>query len=196
VRVSVIIPTRTEAEGKVAVERLPPGADEVLVVIGSPVHPGHARNLARKEAKGDVLLFVDDDAELHGDLGWFKDRPEYERWWTASGYGDASGDTGSSLMAAWWSIAGNLGVWSGTVGCFIGCRASLFDLVGGFPLRYVGEDAAIGEEFWRVGARMVPAPVTVRLLRPSPFVTKALARNPEFMAMPRPESLPVKHYTP
>jgi hypothetical protein len=194
--ISVVVPSRTWEEGDKAVRRLPPGADEVILVYGSPVHPGHIRNLGAKEATGDLLLFVDDDAELHGDLGYFRTRPLHERWWTASSYSDGTDDPSTRAMAAWWTFAGNLGIWSGTVGAFIACRRELFDRVGGFPLRYVGEDAGIGEAFWRHGARMVPAPVTVRLLRPSPFVTKALARNHEFMAMPRPDTLPFKRFVP
>jgi hypothetical protein len=192
--ISVIIPSRTLEEGEVAVRRLPPGADEVILIFGNPVHPGHIRNLGAREARGSILLFADDDARIQGDLSWFKREPPYNRWWTASGYTDGTDDPSTRAMAAWWTFAGNLGIWSGTVGAFIACRRELFDRVGGFPLRYVGEDAGIGEAFWRAGARMVPAPVTVKLLRPSPFVTKALARNHEFMAMPRPERLPFVRY--
>lgn len=193
---SVIIPSRSWEEGERAVYRLPPGADEVVLIVGNPVHPGHARNLAAREARGSLLVFVDDDVLLRGDLGWFKTAPASEDWWTAARFSDTTGDQGSAAMAAWWTVAGHLGVWSGTVGAFIACRRRLFQRVGGFPLKYVGEDAGIGEAFHGAGARIAVAPIAVELLRASPFVTKALARNPEFVEMPRPATLPTRRYLP
>jgi hypothetical protein len=194
---SVVIPSRTWEEGERAVGRLPPGAGEILLVVGDGVHPGWMRNLGAKEAKGEILAFVDDDVQLTGDFGWFeREAAPTESWWTAAQFSDSTGDPGSATMAAWWTAAGHMGVWSGTVGCFIVCRRKLFDAVGGFPLKYVGEDAGIGEAFYRAFAKLAVAPFRVDLLRPSPFVTKALARNPKFMDMPRPASLPVKRYLP
>jgi hypothetical protein len=193
---SVIIPSRTWESGQEAVARVPAGADEILLVVGQPVHPGHMRNLGAKEAKGDVLCFVDDDVLLHGDLGYLREAPVHQTWWTASQFRDTTGDKGSSAMASWWTAAGHMGVWSGTVGCFIACRRGLFNAVGGFPFRYVGEDAGIGEAFYKAGAKLYVAPVVVDLLRASPFVTKGLAQNHKFMAMERPERLPFQRYLP
>jgi len=103
-RFTVIIPTRTISDYlKVAVSKLKKVSYydfEVIIVLdklvkvnfglrekrfraieSGPVHPGEKRNLAAREATGDVLAFLDDDA--YPELGWlraaanvFRDEPE------------------------------------------------------------------------------------------------------------------------
>lgn len=188
--VSVILPSRTFSEGVRAVRRLPAGADEVVLVtnpVGVPgVHPGHLRNRGAARAGGDVLVFVDDDVRLRGDLGWFQGRPGSETAWSASSWVDVS-PGGRSAVVCWAMTAmGGLGMAGGfMVGAFQPIRRSVFERLGGYRTRGMySEDQDLGARYQRLGLRPAVGPFRVECLKPLALPGEVLGRAAQWWRFP------------
>ncbi len=196
--VSVVLISRTLEEARRASERLPPGADEVLLATnprGIPsVHPAVMRNRGAEHATGSILAFFDDDCSIEGDLRWFKGRSE--AWWTAQSFRDATGDGASARACAFSTAAARHGIWFGAIGAFMVFRRSAFWAVGGFPVVAPGEDTGIARRLYRLGLRMHPSPFRVTFHRPVTTLGPAIRRAPDWLRFPQPETVPILRQVP
>lgn len=196
--VSVVLISRTIEEARRVAEKLPTGADEILLVtnpVGVPsVHPAWLRNKGAERARGTILAFFDDDVTIEGDLNWFRSRPE--AWWTARSFHDATGDSDTKKVCATCTLAARQGFWFGAIGAFFVLRRSAFRAVGGFQIRSPGEDLATARRLYGLGVRMHPSPFRVTFHRTIPMLGRLLERYPEWSNFPRPDVVPIVRQVP
>lgn len=188
VTLSVVIPTRTEKEGLEAYARLPPGADEVILQIGDPCHPSHLRNLGARKARGKLLLFLDDDVLVRGDLLWLEQHVRAGEWYVPT-LEDATGDRNTKWVCATSNTAAKLGLHTATIGAFVAIRPRLLERAGGWPMR-MSEDVGLGRRLGALGATLRVAPLTATFLRPCPTWGKTLERYPNWAYFPFPSDTP------
>jgi hypothetical protein len=159
VAVSVVMPVRRLADGQKAVGRLPSGAMEVVLVTG----PGlaGAKNYGAGVARGDLLIFTDDDVQVQGDLGWFDGRPAEELFWGA----EVLDGTGGQAAANVFGMAMMRGNFLGVNAAFQAVRREAFELVGGYRRGSIYEDVDLGRRLLAIGVRPCRSPVRVRVMR-------------------------------
>jgi len=172
----VVLPVRDRDEGLIAANALPPGADEILLVEGPGV--AGAKNEGARVAKGDVLLFTDDDVRIRGDLAWLKDRPGAEAWWRAELVDGTDGLAASNVDQV--NAAGRMGLSIGSNGPFQALRRRVFDYVGGFHADDVFEDIGLSRRLSEAKIRLYSTPYRVVIRRPfAPFQEVARRRRAE-----------------
>ena len=157
--VSVVMPVRRLADGQKAAGRLPSGAMEVVLVTGPGV--AGAKNYGAGVARGDVLVFVDDDSRVEGDLGWFDGRPEGEAYWG----GELEDGTGGKATGNVFGMNMMQGNFLAVNGSFQAVRREAFELVGGYRRGSIYEDVDLGRRLLAIGVRANRSPVRVRVMR-------------------------------
>ncbi len=149
------------------------GASEVLVVGGYD-GAGHARNDGAAQAKGDILVFMDADAWLFGDLRvleWLEGD-----YWTPK-YWEVSEAIKQDLTTAWavkyLNFLAAFRLWPHLMGPFISCTREAYKAVhlkvggwGAFIPDAGWEDTGFGVDLMALRFKHELAPLRVRLRRP------------------------------
>ena len=189
--VSIVVPARDCA---VELPALPPGADEILVQSCGP--PGRARNVGVQRARGDILLFIEDDLSLTGSIDWLRKRPPHEVWWACSGYADLTGDPYTrramsflNTMLALRNIAG--------VGPVVACRRTAWAAVGGYDDRDLLGDFSFARKLYKAfGIFPAQMPVWVGVHRPNTPPSKLMAQRGQWFDGELPEDGPFRRLVP
>jgi glycosyltransferase involved in cell wall biosynthesis len=190
VQISVVIPTRELAR----VPEVPPGADELLLMGGND-GIAHAKNLGARYAHGDVLVFLDDDLRLEGDLNWFRGRSSSECWWTCT-YADATGDPYTASMVSRLNVGSRIGMNAASIGAFLGIRRSTFWAAGGFPEHALHEDTTLSRTLGRLGFRLHLAPLTGTVQRRFSTLQETWRRNGPHLRSPKAREAPYRRLVP
>lgn len=167
------MPVRRFADGEEATRWLPAGAEEVVLVEGPGV--AGAKNYGARSARGEVLVFTDDDSRLSGDLGWFQGRPAGESFWCAE-LVDGTGGKAARNVAAM-NVLQERGNFLGCNGSFQAVRRWAFDAVGGFDRRSVYEDVDLSRRLTVAGYRVRRCPITVTVMRAYAEMDEAIPRR-------------------
>lgn len=161
--ISVIMPSRDPTH----VPHLPEGADEVLVVTG----PGKASaaNAGAQAARGNVLVFVDDDVGFEGNLGYFSYADPNEHWWTVRAWHDGSGDPRTAMSCLGTSLLASIGGfqnWNASIGPFQALRRWAFEAVGGYDTEHPLEDLNLARKLHARGLLLYRVPIVGTVYRP------------------------------
>jgi len=145
---------------------LPPGVEHIVVT--TPGGAAHAKNIGAEVAKGDVLVFVDDDVQLLTNWAWGD--------WLRRDWQFAVGLT-------YWpapSVDRPLMRFEATLLNFLTCvcryklfmtgfaavRREAFEAVGGYNENVLFEEHVMTLDFYRRRFRGAQLPVRVRVIRP------------------------------
>ncbi len=144
---------------------LPKGSE--FIVVTTPGGAAHAKNLGAATARGDVLVFVDDDVQLVTDWAW----EEWLRWdwqfaiastyWPSPPIDVLMMRVESTMLNTLTCAFGYKMFMSG----FAAVRRPAFEAVGGYNENVLFEEHAITLEFYRHRFRGARLPVRVKLLR-------------------------------
>jgi len=160
---SVIVPVRSIENAVEVLGHIPPGAVEVLLQSGVGI--AHARNAGARRARGDVLLHIDDDVLLRGDLAWFDTRPAHEVWWVASSWSTTTADRYTEGICSFLNLQAALHLLGASVGSFQPMRRSAFEAIGGYVEESVQDDMDMARRLYRAFGPPTPAPFAVVILR-------------------------------
>ncbi|MGI0067771.1 MAG: hypothetical protein ACREB9_05060 [Thermoplasmata archaeon] len=158
--VSIIIPTRAMRYAY----RLPPGADEVILQ-GGEGGCAHAKNLGARRARGSILLFVDDDQELWGDLRFLRHPPRQEAAWHVRHHYETTRDAYTAHAFRMLNVM----LWTGSalgVGPCMAIRRRLFETLGGFRYDIIWEDKDLAQRVLELGPPMGTMPLVEVTHRP------------------------------
>ena len=160
-RVSIVVPTRNCQQ----VLAYPEGADEVILQECGP--PGRARNVGARRARGEILVFQDDDCILAGNLNWLRWRPPSETWWPVAEYIDNTGD--AYTVRALMFLNGMLTLKNiAGVGPVVAVRRVAWEAVHGYDdLDVLGDFSFARKLYAAFGTFVTQMPVKVGVHRPN-----------------------------
>jgi glycosyltransferase involved in cell wall biosynthesis len=131
------------------------GADQVIIT--EPCFQGKARNIGVKNAKADLLAFIDSDCEAKED--WVKTIIKELEKLQAIGGSVLNGNPHSKV--AWAEYFVEFCFYNqykqrfvskfGLPGCNLACTREAFARAGGFTVERVSEDVKFNESLWRAG---------------------------------------------
>lgn len=165
--ISYITPMRRADPGTVERIRamLPSGAE--YIVVTAPGGAAHAKNIGASVAKGDVLVFVDDDVQLITHWNWDDwlrrtwDFAIAETYWPAPSVNDFMMRAESTMLDVLTCVFRYKLFMSG----FAAVRRKVFEAVGGYNENVTFEEHVITLDFYRHRFRGTRLPVRVRMLR-------------------------------
>ena len=186
--VGVVIPSRTLTEG-IRVAKQVRGVDEVIVQLGSPVPPGHARNLGFRKTHSEIVVFIDDDVSIEPwYLSWLRTRPPTESWWAPT-WACGVNDEWTRRAVMLYNLL-QVPIPYMTLGAFIAVRRAPFEAVKGFNALAFAEDSDLGNRLGILGITKTVMPHYVTALKPIPSVQKVMDRYPEWSKFPCPKDTP------
>lgn len=159
--VSIIIPARDPESDP---PPTPTGALEIIMQ-GGPGGPAAGRNIGALRALGDILLFMDDDVAVKGDLAWFEDRPASEQWWLLGRYEDATGDPRTKETVDHANELIRMGL-PGAPSCIVVRRDAFFD-IGGYDRDKYFEDGDFACRLFNRYHKGIASPLVGTILRPT-----------------------------
>jgi len=166
-RLSFVVATR-KADGPNIdrIARMIPREAE-LIVSTIPGGAAHARNVGARKARGEVLVFVDDDIHLTADWDW--DRWLAQDWDYAVAEWYSPGPKARGPWMRW--ACGGLNIlvrvfhYPLAMSGFAAMRRDVFDAVGGYRIDTTYEEVALTLKMRGMGFRGVRLPVRVTVLR-------------------------------
>ena len=154
------------------------GADEVLLAT----EPGKARacNAAARRSTGTILVFVDADTHLEGDIDWYRHRPDREQFWVSKSRCTEPGVwLWTRLGNAFFNTANKMPLlrrfpWAH--GAMIAVRRAAFEAVGGFDEDAPIEDVNLFLRLWLAGFVHSRSPVSSVQIRHISFPPRRMNR--------------------
>ncbi len=167
--VSFIVASREWDEENVTRIRamLPAGSE--LIVSTVPGGAAYARNVGAASARGEVLVFIDDDVQLDADWDRVLRMATDRRW----DFGIAEWYSPAQSVRNPWMVLACCGLntitrvfrYRLTMSGFTAMRREVFETVGGYPLDGTYEEPALTMRLHSLGFHGVPLPVRVTMLR-------------------------------
>ncbi len=169
VRMYGVVPTR-EAEMEWALETCASlrkgGVDDV--VISTVRGLSNAKNVGFASLppgnRSDVVLFVDNDTRVEGDLHWFRGRPDREAFWVPR-YVNRTGDPYSALGVVFINGINHLHLWPASIGPCIVVRRWVAE-AHAFNPKALLEDLWFGATLRKSGIPCTLAPIQAHVHRP------------------------------
>lgn len=179
--ISGIIITRSSAHElgearRVAENLLACGADEAVIQTGGG-GIAHAKNLGASHARGEVLLFVDNDVHLRGSLAPLSNPPASEQFWLPRAFRGRAGGFYSTLGCLFINWVYRNDLWPFGIGPFQAIRSEVFREIGGFRPEVSFEDLNLDLRLWQASRAWGHLPVEVDVLRPFTLPFKGVPRT-------------------
>jgi hypothetical protein len=124
------------------------GYDEVIIETCAG-GAGHARNVGASKAKGDLLVFIDTDSVVRGDLRSL-DMTQHD-FWTAGWFSPRANTLYTVVGCHWSNAIPRIFRYPFTIGPFFVVRASAFHEVGGMRLDVLFDDLDLGRRLFNAG---------------------------------------------
>lgn len=144
---------------------LPKGAE--YIVVTTPGGAAHAKNIGAAVAKGDVLVFIDDDVQLVARWAWDEwlqrdwDFAIASTYWPSPPINVLMMRVESTMLNVLTCVFGYKMFMSG----FAAVRRPVFEAVGGYNENVLFEEHVITLDFYRRRFRGARLPVQVKMLR-------------------------------
>ncbi len=167
--VSFIVASREWDEKNVTRIRamLPAGSE--LIVSTVPGGAAYARNVGAASARGEVLVFIDDDVQLDADWDRVLRMADDRRW----DFGIAEWYSPAQSVRSPWMVLACCGLntltrvfrYRLTMSGFTAMRREVFETVGGYPLDGTYEEPALTMRLYDHHFQGIRFPVRVTMLR-------------------------------
>ena len=166
----------------------------------------YACNLAASRSKGNILLFVDADTYLVGDIDWYRHRPEEESFWVSPSYNI---DKGYAVRHFWTTLGNTFFNFANKAplfrdypwahGAFIAIRRKAFEQIGGFDENAPMEDINLFARLYNAGYKHNKSPVKSVQVRAISFPPRRMncvvaGHSGRYIALPMNENIDRDEY--